>query len=86
MWAQRSWVGRYLPRTTVPGTELGPYSRLLNAVEGNTTFYASPPALTVRKWRALAQPGFRFVFKAPHNPLSEAMTSSKVLLPLPSAK
>jgi uncharacterized protein YecE (DUF72 family) len=65
MWAQRSWVGRYLPRTTVPGTELGPYSRLLNAVEGNTTFYASPPALTVRKWRALAHPGFRFVFKAP---------------------
>lgn len=65
MWAQRSWVGRYLPRATVPGTELAPYSRLLNAVEGNTTFYASPPALTVRKWTSLAHPGFRFVFKAP---------------------
>ena len=41
MWANRAWVGRYLPRETRTGTELGPYSRLLNAVEGNTTFYAS---------------------------------------------
>jgi len=38
---------------------------LLNAVEGNTTFYATPQAATIRKWKALAHPGFRFVFKAP---------------------
>lgn len=65
MWAQRAWVGRFLPTDTVPGQELVPYSRLLDAVEGNTTFYASPPALTIRKWAAQARPGFRFVFKAP---------------------
>lgn len=65
MWAQRAWVGRYLPRDTVPGQELVAYSRLLDAVEGNTTFYASPPALTIRKWAEQARHGFRFVFKAP---------------------
>ena len=65
MWAQRAWVGRYLPGDTPTGRELQPYSRYVNAVEGNTTFYALPPALTIRKWRELADPGFRFVFKVP---------------------
>lgn len=65
MWANRAWVGTYLPARTVPGTELVPYSRLLNAVEGNTTFYAAPPALAVAKWAKQAAPGFRMVFKAP---------------------
>lgn len=72
MWAQRAWVGRYLPADTVPGQELVAYSRLLDAVEGNTTFYASPPALTVRKWATQARPGFRFVFKAPRQITHEA--------------
>ena len=65
MWAQRAWVGTYLPAGTPAGRELGPYSRLLNAVEGNTTFYALPPATTVAKWASTAEPGFRFVFKVP---------------------
>ena len=65
MWAQRAWVGTYLPTDTPSGRELYPYSRLLNAVEGNTTFYAPPPAATVAKWVALADPSFRFVFKVP---------------------
>jgi len=65
MWANRAWVGRYLPSRTVPGTELAPYSHLLNAVEGNTTFYATPPELAVAKWAKQAAAGFRMVFKAP---------------------
>lgn len=65
MWAQRAWVGTYLPAGTPAGRELGPYSRLLNAVEGNTTFYALPPPTTVAKWASTAEPGFRFVFKVP---------------------
>jgi uncharacterized protein YecE (DUF72 family) len=65
MWAHRPWVGRFLPSGTPPGGELGPYSRLLNAVEGNTTFYASPSPPVVSKWCDLAEPGFRFVFKVP---------------------
>ena len=65
MWAQRPWVGRYLPADTASGHELFAYSRVLNAVEGNTTFYASPNPATVAKWRDQALPGFRFVFKMP---------------------
>ncbi len=38
IWAQRSWVGRFLPADTATGSELHAYSRLLNAVEGNATF------------------------------------------------
>ncbi len=67
MWAQRAWVGRYLPDGTPSGQELLPYSRLLNAVEGNTTFYALPQETAVRKWAALAEPDFRFVFKVPRS-------------------
>ena len=67
MWAQRAWVGRYLPADTSSGQELYPYSRLLNAVEGNTTFYALPPEATIRKWAELAEPDFRFVFKVPRS-------------------
>ncbi len=65
MWAQRAWVGVHLPADTPSGQELFPYSRMLNAVEGNTTFYALPPAATVAKWASLADPAFRFVFKVP---------------------
>lgn len=65
MWANRAWVGRHLPADTAPGTELVPYSRLLNAVEGNTTFYADPPAATVAKWASQISPPFRMVVKAP---------------------
>ncbi len=65
MWAHRPWVGRSLPTDTVSGRELHAYSRLLNAVEGNTTFYASPTPASVRRWADQADPGFRFVFKVP---------------------
>ena len=65
MWAQRAWVGRFLPVDTASGRELHAYSRLLNAVEGNTTFYAAPTPDTVARWRGQALPGFRFVFKVP---------------------
>lgn len=41
------------------------YSRLLNAVEGNTTFYALPAPATVQRWAEQAHPGFEFVFKVP---------------------
>lgn len=67
MWAHRPWVGRHLPADTRVGHELHAYSRLFNAVEGNTTFYASPAASTVAKWCAQAHPDFRFVFKVPRH-------------------
>jgi len=65
MWAHRPWVGRHLPGGTPHGSELAAYARLLNAVEGNTTFYATPTATTVDRWREQAGEGFRFVCKVP---------------------
>ncbi|MCX6522051.1 MAG: DUF72 domain-containing protein [Actinobacteria bacterium] len=67
MWAHRPWIGRFLPSDTSSGRELRAYSRVVNAVEGNTTFYASPAPATVAKWATLAEPGFRFVFKVPRH-------------------
>ncbi len=65
MWANRDWVGPYLPTGTASGSELEAYARLCNAVEGNTTFYALPTPDTVRRWHAMTPPGFRFVLKLP---------------------
>ncbi len=65
MWANRDWVGPFLPVDTRVGGELAAYSRVFNAVEGNTTFYATPPAATLDRWRDAVADGFRFVFKLP---------------------
>jgi len=65
LWAQRAWVGTYLPAGTTPGRELWAYSRFLTAVEGNATFYAVPHPATVGRWAAMAAPHFRFAFKVP---------------------
>ena len=65
MWANRAWVGRTLPRALASGEELGAYARLCTAVEGNTTFYAVPPASAIARWNEQAPPEFRFVCKLP---------------------
>lgn len=65
MWANRDWVGRHLPTDVRPGDELPAYARLCTAVEGNTTFYAVPPAASVERWAEQAPPDFRFVCKLP---------------------
>lgn len=65
MWAHRPWVGRWYPASIAAGTELSLYSRLCNAVEGNTTFYAEPAAATIARWGEQTPPDFRFAFKLP---------------------
>lgn len=65
MWAHRPWVGRHLPSTTPQGRELEAYARCVNAVEGNTTFYALPSVDTVERWASQVGESFRFVFKLP---------------------
>jgi uncharacterized protein YecE (DUF72 family) len=67
MWAQRAWVGTYLPAGTTPGRELWAYSRFLTAVEGNATFYAVPHPATVERWAHMAAADFRFAFKVPRS-------------------
>jgi uncharacterized protein YecE (DUF72 family) len=65
MWTYAPWQGRYLPHPLPPRDRLGAYATWCNAVEGNTTFYATPAPGTVRSWAGQTAPGFRFVLKLP---------------------
>jgi uncharacterized protein YecE (DUF72 family) len=65
MWTYAPWQGRYLPSSLSPRNRLSAYATWCNAVEGNTTFYATPAPGTVRSWAEQTDPGFRFVLKLP---------------------
>jgi uncharacterized protein YecE (DUF72 family) len=65
MWTHAAWQGRYLPQPLPARERLRAYASWCNAVEGNTTFYATPTGDTVRSWAAQTDPGFRFVLKLP---------------------
>ncbi|MFE7744133.1 DUF72 domain-containing protein [Nocardia sp. NPDC057455] len=61
MWTHAAWQERQL----APGERLRWYATWCNAVEGNTTFYATPSRRTVESWASQCDPGFRFVLKLP---------------------
>lgn len=65
MWSLPAWQGRYLPKPLPPRQRLAAYASWCNAVEGNTTFYATPSAETAAGWAAQAPEDFRFVLKLP---------------------
>ncbi|MGH8966252.1 MAG: DUF72 domain-containing protein [Actinomycetes bacterium] len=65
MWAHPPWQGRFLPHPLPPGERLRAYASWCNAVEGNTTFYATPSRSTVESWAEQTTPDFRFVVKLP---------------------
>ena len=65
MWTYAPWQGRYLPRSLSPRDRLGAYATWCNAVEGNTTFYATPTLDTVKSWAGQTAPDFRFILKLP---------------------
>jgi uncharacterized protein YecE (DUF72 family) len=66
MWAHRPWYSANGLLPACPsGSELTSYSSVFGAVEGNTTFYASPMSETIAKWCDLTPPTFRFAFKLP---------------------
>ncbi|GAB3712660.1 DUF72 domain-containing protein [Amycolatopsis oliviviridis] len=65
MWTHKAWAGRFLPRSAPAGERLKAYAGWCNAVEGNTTFYATPARDTVATWAKQTGPGFRFVVKLP---------------------
>ncbi|MQY28685.1 hypothetical protein NRB56_42690 [Nocardia sp. RB56] len=60
-WTHPAWQDRQPnPRERLRG-----YANWCNAVEGNTTFYATPTAKTVESWARQTAPDFRFVLKLP---------------------
>ena len=67
MWTYAPWQGRYLPGSLSPRERLRAYATWCNAVEGNTTFYATPALSTVRSWAEQTAPDFRFVLKLPRS-------------------
>ncbi|GHJ12822.1 hypothetical protein TPA0908_08170 [Micromonospora sp. AKA38] len=65
MWTHRSWAGRFLPHPLPAGERLRAYAGWCDAVEGNTTFYATPGRDTVASWAEQTDPEFRFLAKLP---------------------
>ncbi|EFC85497.1 DUF72 domain-containing protein [Parafrankia sp. EUN1f] len=65
MWAHRSWQGRFLAHPLPPNERLRAYASWCDAVEGNTTFYATPTRDTVATWARQTGEDFRFLAKLP---------------------
>ena len=65
MWTYAPWQGRYLPAPLSPRERLRAYASWCNAVEGNTTFYATPARDTVTSWAGQTAADFRFIPKLP---------------------
>jgi uncharacterized protein YecE (DUF72 family) len=62
MWSHKAWQGRVVASN---GKPLRAYARWCTAVEGNTTFYATPSPDTVRSWVEQTPADFQFVLKFP---------------------
>ncbi|MBD2313490.1 DUF72 domain-containing protein [Desertifilum sp. FACHB-1129] len=76
VWAYKGWVGEFYPKGSRAGDFLQLYSQRLTAVEGNTTFYATPNAETIARWAEQTPPGFKFCLKFP-----KALTHNGLLKP-----
>jgi uncharacterized protein YecE (DUF72 family) len=81
MWTHVAWQGRELPHPLPPRDRLRAYARWCNAVEGNTTFYATPSVETVRSWAEQTAPDFRFLLKLPR-PITHERRLADVAEPL----
>ena len=57
--------GVFYPNGMRPSTFLAHYSRIFNAVEMDTTFYGTPPAERVKRWRDRVPAQFTFSPKMP---------------------
>jgi uncharacterized protein YecE (DUF72 family) len=65
MWTHKAWQGRFGAHPLPAHERLRAYAGWCNAVEGNTTFYATPARDTVASWAQQTGPDFRFVVKLP---------------------
>lgn len=65
MWSYAGWVGSFYPSASPTRDLLRLYGQRLTAVEGNTTFYATPDRPTVQRWRQQVPDDFRFCLKLP---------------------
>lgn len=64
-WNYDAWTGPFYPEGTKAVDFLTIYSRAFDTVEVDSTFYAVPPAKTIRQWAQRTPPGFVFALKMP---------------------
>ena len=64
-WNYDAWVGPFFPLGTRPADYLTLYARAFDTVEVDSTFYAIPPAQTVRNWARRTPSDFTFALKLP---------------------
>ncbi len=59
------WKGKFYPEDSKSEEFLAFYSKRLNSVEINSSFYAPPGVMMVKSWSSKTTEDFRFAFKAP---------------------
>ena len=64
-WNYDAWVGPFYPPGTRPADFLSLYARAFRTVEVDSTFYATPPATTIRGWADRTPRDFLFALKVP---------------------
>ncbi len=62
-WSLPGWSSNYFPQHPKDTHDLRHYSQWVNAVEGNTTFYAIPTPQKTSLWLEQLETNFRFCFK-----------------------
>ena len=62
---ERSWKGFFYPEALPSREYLSFYSKHLNAVEINSTFYRKPTSKTLEKWFSETEEDFQFFIKIP---------------------
>ncbi len=73
-WSYKSWVGNFYPQGLQPSDYLVEYAKKFPAVEIDSTYYGVPRVQTVKHWRDITPPGFRFTAKFP-----QSITHAKML-------
>lgn len=64
-WGRKDWIGKLYPQGTKEKDFLEYYARQFNCIEFNATFYKSPSAADVEKWKSKVPEGFMFFPKFP---------------------
>ena len=62
--SERSWKGFFYPEDLPSSEYLSFYSKHLNAIEINSTFYRQPTLKTLEKWLNETEEDFRFFIKS----------------------
>ena len=78
-WSHRPWIKSIYPAESPPRDALTHYARAFNTVEGNTTFYATPPREVVRRWAEQTPEDFRLVLKFPKTLTHERLLGAGAL-------